>query len=190
MQCIVGYHDATRSILQQLSFVVRTERSCIAILWLHGNISCQIIGELKTYRGKVASPGRHIYGIISWKLWTPINLNSTTMQCIVGYHDARRSILQQLSFVVRSERRGAVSENKACNESLDKKLTALASWTLTALRLVNKVQIQLGFVNQANGRLSFEDDLSSGGLLYWVSQWTSVRTELADKKAIHGTWYT
>ena len=33
-------------------------------------------------------------------------------------------------------------------------------------------------VIQANGRLSFEDILSSWGLLYCVSQWTSIHTEL------------
>ena len=53
---------------------------------------------------------------------------------------------------------------------------------------------------QANGRLSFEDDLRSGGLFYCVSQWTSVLTELADimvtlgndrmlKKSIWTVWY-
>ena len=43
-----------------------------------------------------------------------------------------------------------------------------------------------GPVIQANGRLSFEDDLRSGGLLYCVSQWTSVRTELADSMVTLG----
>ena len=38
----------------------------------------------------------------------------------------------------------------------------------------------MGPVIQANGRLTFEDDLRSGGLLYFTTQWTSVRTELAD----------
>ena len=36
-----------------------------------------------------------------------------------------------------------------------------------------------GPVIQANGRLTFEDDLRSGGLLYFTTQLTSVRTELA-----------
>ena len=43
---------------------------------------------------------------------------------------------------------------------------------------------KLGFVAspviQANGRLTFEDDLRSGGLLYFTTQWTSVHTELAN----------
>ena len=43
-----------------------------------------------------------------------------------------------------------------------------------------------GPVSQANGRLSFEDDLRSGGLLYCVSQQTSVRTELADSMVTLG----
>ena len=43
-----------------------------------------------------------------------------------------------------------------------------------------KLRSVAGPVNQANGRLSFEDDLKSGGLLYCVSQRTSIHTELAD----------
>ena len=43
-----------------------------------------------------------------------------------------------------------------------------------------------GPVIQANGRLSFEDDLRSGGLLYCVSQWISIRTELADSMVTLG----
>ena len=35
-------------------------------------------------------------------------------------------------------------------------------------------------VIQANGRLTFEDDLRSGGLLCFISMNASVRTELAD----------
>ena len=37
-----------------------------------------------------------------------------------------------------------------------------------------------GPVIQANGRLTFEDDLRSGGLLYFISMNASVRTELAN----------
>ena len=37
-----------------------------------------------------------------------------------------------------------------------------------------------GPVIQANGRLTFEDDLRSGGLLCFISINASVRTELAD----------
>ena len=37
-----------------------------------------------------------------------------------------------------------------------------------------------GPVIQANGRLTFEDDLMSRGLLYFTTQLTSDRTELAD----------
>ena len=36
-------------------------------------------------------------------------------------------------------------------------------------------QLKLGSVIQANGRLSFEDDLRSGDLLYCASQLTSIR---------------
>ena len=43
-----------------------------------------------------------------------------------------------------------------------------------------------GPVIQANGRLSFEDGLRSGGLLYCVSQGISVRTELADSMVTLG----
>ena len=43
-----------------------------------------------------------------------------------------------------------------------------------------------GPVIQANGRQSFEDDLRSGGLLYCVSQCTSVHTELADIMVTQG----
>ena len=37
-----------------------------------------------------------------------------------------------------------------------------------------------GPVIQANGRLTFEDDLRSGGLLCFISMKASVRTELAN----------
>ena len=35
-------------------------------------------------------------------------------------------------------------------------------------------------VIQANGRLTFKDDLRSGGVLHFTAQWTSIRTELAN----------
>ena len=58
------------------------------------------------------------------------------------------------------------------------------------LRTYIKVWGELGSVAgpviQANGRLSFEDDLRSGGLLYCVSQSTSIHTELPDRKVILG----
>ena len=39
---------------------------------------------------------------------------------------------------------------------------------------------------QANGRLTFEDDLRSGGLLYFCTQQTSVCTELANSMGNRG----
>ena len=43
-----------------------------------------------------------------------------------------------------------------------------------------------GPVIQANGRLTFEDDLRSGGLLCFISKNASVRTELADSMVTPG----
>ena len=43
-----------------------------------------------------------------------------------------------------------------------------------------------GPVIQANGRLTFEDDLMSRGLLYFTTQLTSDRTELADSMVTLG----
>ena len=43
-----------------------------------------------------------------------------------------------------------------------------------------------GPVIQAIGRLTFEDDLRAGGLLYFPTQVTSVRTELADTMVTPG----
>ena len=43
-----------------------------------------------------------------------------------------------------------------------------------------------GPVIQANGRLTFEDDLRSGGLLCFISMNASVRTELADSMVTLG----
>ena len=65
------------------------------------------------------------------------------------------------------------------------------SWYLLAIiikglwRKENKLFFKLGFVAgpvfQANGRLSFVDDLRSGGL-----KWTSIRTELANSMVTLG----
>ena len=44
----------------------------------------------------------------------------------------------------------------------------------------------VGPVIQANGRLTFEDDLRSGGLLYSISIKTSVRTELVNSMVTPG----
>ena len=43
-----------------------------------------------------------------------------------------------------------------------------------------------GPVIQANGRLTCEDDLRSGGLLCFISMNASVRTELADSMVTPG----
>ena len=43
-----------------------------------------------------------------------------------------------------------------------------------------------GPVIQANGRLTFEDDLRSWGLLCFTTQWTSVRTELVNSMVTLG----
>ena len=50
----------------------------------------------------------------------------------------------------------------------------------TYIKVWGELRSVAGPVIQANWRLSFEDDLRAGGLLYCVSQWTSIRTELAD----------
>ena len=52
-----------------------------------------------------------------------------------------------------------------------------ASWKLGSVA---------GPVIQANGRLTFEDDLRSGGLLCFISMNASVRTELADSMVTPG----
>ena len=39
--------------------------------------------------------------------------------------------------------------------------------------------VYCGPCNQANGRLAFEDDLRSGGLVHFLAQWTSMGSELA-----------
>jgi hypothetical protein len=43
-----------------------------------------------------------------------------------------------------------------------------------------------GPVIQANGRLTFEDDLRSGGLLHFISMNASVRTEVANSMVTLG----
>ena len=43
-----------------------------------------------------------------------------------------------------------------------------------------------GPVIQANGRLTYEDDLRSGGLLWFISMNASIRTELADSMVTPG----
>ena len=43
-----------------------------------------------------------------------------------------------------------------------------------------------GSVIHANGRMTFEDDLMSGGLLYFTTKWTSIRTELTDSRVTLG----
>ena len=51
--------------------------------------------------------------------------------------------------------------------------------------LISWVRLR-GPVIQANGRLTFEDDLRSGGLLCFISMNASVRTELADSMVTPG----
>ena len=52
--------------------------------------------------------------------------------------------------------------------------------------IIFKLESVAGPVIQANGRLTFEDDLRSGGEVYFTTQWTSVRTELADSMVTLG----
>ena len=51
--------------------------------------------------------------------------------------------------------------------------------------ILNWVRLR-GPVIQANGRLTFEDDLRSGGLLCFISMNASARTELADSMVTPG----
>ena len=61
------------------------------------------------------------------------------------------------------------------------------SYSGKTLNLKNVSWVRLrGPVIQANGRLTFEDDLRSGGLLCFISMNTSVRTELADSMVTPG----
>ena len=52
-------------------------------------------------------------------------------------------------------------------------------------RLLSWIHLR-GPVIQANGRLTFEDDLRSGGLLCFISMNASVRTELANSMVTPG----
>ena len=54
------------------------------------------------------------------------------------------------------------------------------------IRLLSSWVSLRGPVIQANGRLTFEDDLRSGGLLCFISMNASVRTELADSMVTPG----
>ena len=54
------------------------------------------------------------------------------------------------------------------------------------IRIVGSWVRLRGPVIQANGRLTFEDDLRSGGLLCFISMNASVRTELADSMVTPG----
>ena len=53
-------------------------------------------------------------------------------------------------------------------------------------RKKDKLGSVAGPVIQANGRLTFEDDLRSGGLLCFISMNACVRTELADSMVTLG----
>ena len=69
---------------------------------------------------------------------------------------------------------------------------ALQSYIDTDSTLVCPVKMEYSWVRlcgpviQANGRLTFEDDLRSGGLLCFISMNASVRTELADSMVTPG----
>ena len=68
-----------------------------------------------------------------------------------------------------------------------KNLLTIVNWNIcldTFLR--RQLGSVAGPVSQANGRLTFEDDLRSGGLLYFISMNASVRTELADSMVTPG----
>ena len=60
------------------------------------------------------------------------------------------------------------------------------SWSKSANFGLSKLGSVAGPVIQANGRLTFEDDLRSGGLLCFISMNASVRTELADSMVTPG----
>ena len=61
---------------------------------------------------------------------------------------------------------------------------------LTIKSMLLIIQTKLGSVAgpviQANGRLTFEDDLRSGGLLCFISMNASIRTELANSMVTPG----
>jgi hypothetical protein len=52
--------------------------------------------------------------------------------------------------------------------------------------LIKKLGSVAGPVIKANGRLTFEDDLRSGGLLCFISINASIHTELADSMVTPG----
>ena len=86
------------------------------------------------------------------------NLLRPSAQCVLIFFEVAFSFI----FFTNSSR-------QKCNWKISK---AYQNWI--------KLGSVAGPVIQANGRLTFEDDLRSGGLLYFTTQWTSVRTELAD----------
>ena len=55
-----------------------------------------------------------------------------------------------------------------------------------ALKRKEELGSVAGPVIQANGRLTFEDDLKSGGLLCFISMNVSVRTELVNSMVTPG----
>ena len=64
---------------------------------------------------------------------------------------------------------------KSCqNASWCFKLSVKKNWSCQRMTITKNVI-------HANGRLNFDDDLRSGGLIYYVSQWISIHTELADR---------
>ena len=86
------------------------------------------------------------------------NLLRPSAQCVLIFFEVAFSFI----FFTHSSR-------QKCNWKISK---AYQNWI--------KMGSVAGPVIQANGRLTFEDDLRSGGLLYFTTQWTSVRTELTD----------
>ena len=65
---------------------------------------------------------------------------------------------------------------------LQKKLV----FEMRKIALAIELGSESGPVIQANGRLTFEDDSRSGGLLCFISMNASVRTELADSMVTPG----
>ena len=77
--------------------------------------------------------------------------------------------------LIGSIKRHEVSKVHQRTSGLDRLIRSQPSW----------VRLR-GPVIQANGRLTFEDDLRSGGLLCFISMNASVRTELADSMVTPG----
>ena len=71
------------------------------------------------------------------------------------------------------------------NLTIARSSAAFTSWFLNANTALSWVRLR-GPVIQANGRLTFEDDLRSGGLLCFISMNASVRTELANSMVTLG----